>query len=137
TFSQTLSLRSKSIKLENVFKLIEEKTNYVVLYNYKELKTLHPVQVNVHNAELSQFLDVVLKDLPLNYTIDDKTILISNKKTSTSEGTAGSSIGMMPEASVQRTITGTVVDEEGTPLSGVTVSEKGTTNATSTGSEGN
>ncbi|MBD1426177.1 TonB-dependent receptor [Sphingobacterium arenae] len=136
TFSQTLSLRSKSIKLENVFKLIEEKTNFVVLYNYKELKTFHPVQVNVHNAQLKQFLDVVLKDLPLNYTIDDKTILISNRKTNSSQKNTGSNTRLAVEESLQRAITGTVVDEDGSPLSGVTVAETGTRNATSTGGKG-
>lgn len=136
-FSQTLSLKTRSIKLENVFKFIEEKTKYVVLYNYNELKTIDPVHVNINNAQLNQFLDIVLKDLPLNYTIDDKTILISNKKTDKSRRATGSDMRMMPEESVQRTITGTVVDEAGVPLSGVTVAEKGTTNATSTGGEGN
>ncbi|NGM66313.1 TonB-dependent receptor [Sphingobacterium sp. SGR-19] len=135
-FSQTLSLKSKSIKLEQVFKLIEQKTNYVVLYNYNELKAINPVHVDVHNAQLNQFLDVVLKDLPLNYTIDDKTILISNKKVNRSHRAVESNSRSGKEASVQRTIKGTVIDDEGSPLSGVTVAEIGTTNATSTGGEG-
>lgn len=134
-FSQTLSLHTKSIKLENVFKLIEEKTDYVVLYNYKEFEMLEPVQVHVQNAQLGRFLDVVLKGLPLHYTIDDKTILISNK-----ESKPRQSIGRIhrtvTEDVVQRIVTGTVVDEAGEPLSGVTVTEKGTTHATSTGGEG-
>ena len=136
TFSQTLSLKSKSIKLEQVFKLIEQKTDYVVLYNYKELKTLDPVPVDVHNAQLTQFLDVVLKDLPLDYTIDDKTILISHKKVNRSHRAMESTRPKKIEESVQRTIKGTVVDIEGAPLSGVTVAEMGTTNATSTSGEG-
>ncbi|PRD47257.1 SusC/RagA family TonB-linked outer membrane protein [Sphingobacterium haloxyli] len=136
TFSQTLSLKAKSIKLENVFKLIEEKTNYVVLYNYNELKAIEPIHVNVQHAQLNRFLDVVLKDLPLNYTIDDKTILISNKKKGKSLTTARQSTGSTMTESEQRVITGTVVNEEGVPLSGVTVAEKGTSNATSTSGEG-
>lgn len=136
TFSQTLSLNSKSIKLERVFKLIEEKTNYVVLYNYKELKGLEPVHVYVQNAPLNQFLDVVLKDLPLHYTIEDKTILINHKKTA--DRSFPSAVrSETAKTAVQRTIRGTVVNEEGAPLQGVSIVEKGTTNGTSTDDYGN
>lgn len=122
TFSQTFSLHTKSITLEKVFKLIEDETNYVVLYNYEELNSIKPMGVNAQNAQLNQFLDIVLKDLPLTYTVDDKTILISREAKSDHTRVAASPV---VEEAVQRRITGRVVDEEGTPLEGVSVVEKG------------
>lgn len=133
TFSQTFSLHTKSITLEKVFKLIEDETNYVVLYNYEELNSIKPMGVNAQNAQLNQFLDIVLKDLPLTYTVDDKTILISREAKSDHTRVAASPV---VEEAVQRRITGRVVDEEGTPLEGVSVVEKGTTNGTSTDPDG-
>ena len=133
TFSQTITVKSKTLELEAAFKLIEEQSDFVVLYNYQELRKMKPISVDVKQVSLSKFLEVLLRDRPLSYTIDDKTILITPGSVSRkgSELTSNTK-QMVPEEKQQHQITGVISDETGEPRQGVSILEKGTINGTST-----
>ncbi|WP_437919967.1 TonB-dependent receptor [Sphingobacterium sp. LRF_L2] len=137
TFSQTITLKSSAIRLEEAFKLIEKQSDYVVLYDYNEIKKMKAVRIDVNKVTLVQFLNELLKGLPLRYTLDDKTILISHKKelelNKITLGTIGSST-MSPV--LQRVIRGHVTDVQGAALQGVSIMEKGTSNGTSSKQDG-
>src|SRR5690606_963703 len=106
-------------------------SDFVVLYNYKELRKMKPIDVDVKQVSLSKFLEVLLQDRPLSYTIDDKTILITPGPNSSQTSKPTSVERLVPEKQ-QRQITGLISDETGEPLQGVSILEKGTTNGTST-----
>lgn len=127
TFSQTISVRSKSISFENLFKQVEKECGYVVLYDYKEFKQLKPIAVNVHAVALPTFLSTILKELPFQYEIDDKTVLISPVKTQENHRSA-SRITEANTAVMQQVVRGKISNERGEPLAGVSITEKGTNN---------
>lgn len=136
TFSQTLSFRSKSVRLENLFQYIQKESNYLVLYDNNIVKRTKPMTLDAKNLPLNKFLDLILEDQPLSYVIDDKTIFINARKTIPARTTREERMEAKKADRLQRTVSGRVLDDKGAPLVGVTVTEKGTNNGTSTNNEG-
>ena len=101
-------------------------------YETELLSSGSRVSVNVKNADLEQVLRLVLKGQPLTYSILGKTIVV--KKKALINVSADNSELQTPPPPVE--IKGRVVDESGTPVSGVTVMVKGTTNGTQTNDKG-
>lgn len=134
-FSQTITLQSKSIRLEHVFDHIEKQSNYVVLYDLNDIKQLGPIVINKTNAPLRDFLHESLKDKPLQYSIDDKTIFITRKKKDLTPATITSTASRLDDV-VQRTISGRIRNEKGEPLEGVSITEKGNSKGTTSDREG-
>ena len=137
TFSQTLTFRSKSVRLENLFQFIQKQSNYLVLYDNNVVKKTKPMNLDAKNLSLNKFLDLILEDQPLSYVIDDKTIFINAVKAKPGPITREERIEAKKVDRLQRTVSGRVLDDKGAPLVGVTVTEKGTNNGTSTNYDGN
>src|SRR5690606_3728211 len=104
---------------------------YVFFYDMELLKTAKPVTVNVVETELSDALELIFNDQPLDFSIINKTIVISEKPGSKTEKT-----DVQPE-DVNLGVTGKVVDSSGEPLIGVSILIKGTGTGTTTDLEGN
>ena len=107
-----LSMEKKSESLVKVLNELGEKSGYEFFYNDDEVTGVN-VSVSVKNATLAEILERVLRGTSLVYHIVDNVIVISPK----TEG----------QRPVVWKITGTVKDESGIPLPGVTVALKGTT----------
>ncbi|MGH2622116.1 MAG: TonB-dependent receptor, partial [Sphingobacterium sp.] len=137
TFSQTLSFKAKSVRLENLFSYIEKQSNYLILYDNNVLKHTKAVSLDAKNLTLDKFLTLILADQPLSYVIDDKTIFINAKASKTPTSPRAERLDAKKEERLQRTVHGHVSDNTGKPLVAVTVTEKGTNNGTITDAEGN
>src|SRR5690606_288078 len=135
TFSQTLTLKTKSISLEKAFKFLEKESDYVVLYDYKEVASLKPIKLNVTNADVTEYLQAILDERSFVYTIEDKTILIRSKKKNLNNMKTHAPVVERREIQQLR-VTGVVVDQEGVPLPGVSVTETGSSLGTSTNESG-
>jgi iron complex outermembrane recepter protein len=124
-YSQNITYTGKHVSLEKVFAAIKQQTGYLFWYDYKLLKNIQPVDIEVKDASVEQVMALALKDKALTYAIEDKTIIVTAKPVSE------------PVQLVAREkITGVVTDEKGTPLPGVSVRVKGTTIGTSTAADG-
>ena len=126
TYSQTVTYSARTSPLENVLQSIKKQTGYVFFYNLELLEKSRPVTINVVNAPLPEVLEMIFKNQPLDYSIEDKTIVITEKTSN-----------RLKEAGRLINIRGTVVDEQGTPLPGVTVKIKGTNKGVNTDVSGN
>src|SRR5690606_31294565 len=122
TYSQTVTLRGENMSIINVIKTIRAQTGLAVYADAAHLNAVSPITVNVKNMPVSEFLTMILADLPLEAKLEDKTITIE-RIAMAEEGNKHFYIG---EPMQQRTITGEVTDEAGQPLAGVTVSVKNT-----------
>jgi len=129
-YSQKITLSGKHVPLESFFPAIKEQTGYVFFYNLELLKTAKRIKkLKVVNVELSDALISLFKDQPLDYSIENKTNVISEK--------ASSEISVRSATVMLQDIKGKVVDSEGKPLTGVNVQIKGTTTGTATDMQGN
>src|SRR5688572_18934888 len=71
-FSQSVTLSGKDMPIKRVFSAIEKQTGYVVFYNRELLDEVRTVTLEAHKMPLSEFLELTLKDQPVNYRITDK-----------------------------------------------------------------
>jgi TonB-linked SusC/RagA family outer membrane protein len=134
SWSQTVTLSANGLPLKSVFTLVEKQTGFVFFYNKQLLTNVKPVTVSAQNMPLGDFLQVVLKDQPLHYRIEGRTITLSRKQ----EAVAVQEVPIqnIPPADSTRTITGVVTSETGEPITGASVLVKGVFRGTSTDAKG-
>jgi len=130
TYLQTGSVTMKlfNAKVETLFSEIEKNSDFVILYKegIVENKT---VSVETENEEVKDILDKVLPSLNLAYHINGNQIVIVEEKVAKPEEKK-----VVQAPSLQAG--GTVKDEKGEILIGVSVVEKGTANGTATDLDG-
>lgn len=121
--SQTkLSLRLKNASYAEVFLAIEKETNFRFIYNDDILPLGKTLKVEAKNEEVTNLLNRILSRTPLSFKVVDRVIIITPDPTKS-------------EMAVRR-IKGRVVNDNGEPVSGASVLEKGTQNGTTTNGEG-
>jgi len=111
--SQNITLSGKDLTLKQVFMAIEKQTGYVLLSKKNIFDQAKKVSFSVSGMPLRDFLNLVLKDQPLEYVIEGKTILVSRKEQ------AGASPG--PTESTPSSVKIRIVDSLGDPLEGASV----------------
>lgn len=130
-YSQKVTLVGKQAPLEEFFSTIKQQTGYVFFYDLNLLKTAKPVTLKVVDTELSQVLDLLFEGQPLDYSIENKTIVISEKMSVKERKALKNAPFMLMD------IKGKVVDSKGESLPGVSVRVKGTAVGTTTDIQGN
>lgn len=128
--SITLSVRNAA--MEDVLRLVKEKSGYRVLYNGKTLEGCRPVTVNLKNVALQAALQEIFRGQPITYTIS-KNVIIIHKNTD----------GPLPQQDVPRKasqlipVRGSVAGEKGEMLPGATIVIENTAIRTTTDNQGN
>ena len=118
-----LNIKVENTTLSEVLQLIEKESEYFLFYNNKVLDLNEIVTLDIKNKSVVEVLDILFKDKGVTYTFNNKQIILSKK-----EG-KGDSVQ-------QKSVSGTVTDKNGQPLPGVTIVLKGTTNGTTSNSDG-
>src|ERR1700743_1038243 len=83
TLSQTVTFSGTNVALDKVFNIIESQTGYTIFANKGLLQGIKPVTISAKNMPVKDFLDVVLKDQPIDFVIENKTIFIKEKTPAT------------------------------------------------------
>ncbi|RRB02245.1 TonB-dependent receptor [Larkinella rosea] len=131
----TIQVQSQDVK--SVLALIEEQTKIRFLYSTSLIQAERKVSLHVQREKLGTVLEEMLKPLNLGYEVSGKQIILNrlplapvpNAKSSSSE-----SSGLVQPA--EETITGTIADEKGEGLPGVSIIVKGTQRGTTTDGNG-
>jgi TonB-linked SusC/RagA family outer membrane protein len=121
---QKISIFKKNEPLKAVLKELRTQSGYDFVFTEDLLLNAGPVNINVNGVQIEKVLQSIFKNQPLNYTVRDKTVVITAKETSI--------IDRIVDFFKEITITGTVLDENGKPIEGVTVTVKGTSRKTIT-----
>lgn len=127
-FSQetNLSLSLRNAPLEQVLTTVKKQCDYLFLYNNESIQKIDAkVSVNLKSATITQVMDACMQGLPLSYKIVDKTIIITPSN------------GIVAEQKKKQHISGTVTDEAGNPLIGVSVGVEGSAKGVTTDEQGN
>lgn len=128
--SQTVTLSLKNVPLLKVFQQIEKQTGFGFLVSKKAIKDAARITINAKNVSVNDVLQYCLKGQPLTYSIEENTIVISRKPVEIV-------IRDVPLSLPPILIKGKITDENGEPLSGATIMEKGTRNASTSDAHGN
>ncbi|WP_316818306.1 TonB-dependent receptor [Pedobacter nyackensis] len=111
-FSQAkITVDVKRSPLKSLFKLIEQKMNYVILYK-DDIPVQTQVSVQANNQDLNEVLDKTLNPLGLTYQITGNQIIVTKSK---------EKAGPLPKPSQKRTIKGIVRDATRSPLGAVSI----------------
>lgn len=117
--SVLITISVSNTPIEQVFRSIEQQTNYTVLYNTRIVNPAEKVSINVKRASLERTMAEVLRGKDLNWSIKGSGILIIPRREQN---------GGAVEDSITRSIISGVVRQEDTnvPLAGVSVLNKNT-----------
>jgi len=121
----TFSVKENGIELTELFRQIEKQSEFLFFYLDAEVKNIR-VDVNVKNDNVHSILDKVLKNTDLTFMVNDRNVNILRK----------SRMEVMPQQQTKRIITGTIIENNGEPIIGANVVEKGTTNGIITDVDG-
>ncbi len=131
-YAQKISLSRSNVPMELMLKEIKQQSGYLFFYNQDWIKQTRSVSIKVKNATLDEVLKLCFVNQPIEYTIVDKTIILSQR------GSPVLNKEGKPAASAinQQAVRGKVTDSRGAPLAGVSVHLKGSTIGTTTNSDG-
>ena len=128
TFAQKITLNKRDASLGVIIKEIRKQSGYDFIYSLDLLKKANPVSIQVQDSEIKDVLDLCFKNQPFEYLLQDKAVIVKEKKT------VGNNV--ITSEQQQRTITGTVSSEKGDLLAGASVQVKGNAIGTSTDGQG-
>ena len=126
-YAQTkrMDVKIEESSIVSALEKIETQSEFFFFYNNKVVKLDKKVSVDLKNKTINEILDAIFEDTDIEYTINNRQIILSGKET-------GSSVSQQ-----QKTVSGKVTESSGTPLPGVTVVVKGTTQGIITDVNGN
>lgn len=126
--AQQLSMTYSNAPLKTVLDDVTNQSGYRLWLNDRLLEQSKAVSINVKDAPLKEVLDKCFEHQPLTYEITNKTIVIKLKPISLKD----KFISLLKAIK----ITGTVKDEQGQSIAGVTVRIKGTNTVVLTNENG-
>ncbi|GAB3280691.1 TonB-dependent receptor [Larkinella harenae] len=132
----TIQRQNQDVKA--ILALIEEQTSVRFIYSTSLIQAERKISLNVQKKKLGAVLEEMLKPLNLGYEVSGKQIILNRLPSITQPG---ASLPQSPETSrlilpVDLDITGTVADEKGEKLPGVSIIMKGTQRGTTTDGNG-
>ncbi|WP_316792301.1 TonB-dependent receptor [Pedobacter frigoris] len=129
TFSQTIKLQLKSAKIADILIAIEKQSDYSFFYKTDDLRGIKKLDVNINENSINSVLQQVLEGLPLEYIIENKTIVV-NKTLDKPR------VMIAEKIAIPQAITGTIKDQSGLPVTGASVTVKGTNRVTLSNAQG-
>lgn len=119
SLAQKVTLSAKKQPLGKVFEQISNQTGYDFAYTTRTLKDANPVNIEVVNKELPEVLKMIFAGQPLEYSIEDKTVVINEKEKSFIDN-------LKAQIKPVQLIDLKVTDQRGKPLPGVSIRVKNT-----------
>lgn len=120
--AQKISFKEGNISLKQAFQKIEDVSKYKIAYNETQLDMNKTVRLDQTNKDVLDILSEILSGTGYIYSVKDNYIIITSDQQQKKQKT--------------KKITGLVIDENGEPVIGANVIEKGTTNGTVTDIDG-
>ncbi|WP_183114872.1 TonB-dependent receptor [Flagellimonas pelagia] len=123
------------MSIKRVFKEIESLTEYKILYNNNQVNTKRVVSVDYVQTPVSEILADVFKGTTIKYELLSKQIVLTQGQPRGNIDD-GEGDGQDEAQNQDRSVTGTVLDENGDPLPGVLIYVEGTTTGATTDFDG-
>ena len=117
-----LSLNVRNVSLQHVLDEIETQSEFSFFYNNKQVDIERLVTLKKQNSDIFAILDELFAGTGVSYNVLDRSIILSSR---------GSDLFRSGVTVVQQSakrIAGTIINEQGEPLAGANVVEKGTVN---------
>lgn len=130
----TIRLELNNESLITAFKKIEKQCNFYFAYKEKQVKNAVNITIKGEKRTLRETLNLILANTGLSFKQLGNSIIIVKQGKSEVVKEIREKLTVLLEADP---VSGKVTDENGKPLQGVNVLERGTTNGTQTDANGN
>ena len=127
--STKLSFDMQGTTIKEVLQIIESKTDYRFIYENEKINLDSKVDIQVEQESVENILKKLFHEKGIQYSITESNLILINP--------TGKSFPENTGIQQARNVTGKVSDSTGSPLPGVTVVVKGTTNGIITDVDGN
>lgn len=114
-----IQLKSNKLSIEELFKEIENQTDYLVVYSTSGIRSNVDLSLSKKKAKVSEYLEEALRGHSLKYEFVNNYIILSSSESNVSQQDG-------------KQLRGTVFDQNGEPVIGANVVEQGTQNGTIT-----
>jgi TonB-linked SusC/RagA family outer membrane protein len=115
-----LTMQLQDVKVKDVLKEIEHKSEFFFLYNSKLVDVERKLSIEARDEKIDEILSDLFRQTDVVYTVIDKQIVLTNKNDLTG-------FNVPEDQQTGKTISGKVTDVSGNSLPGVSVIVKGTT----------
>ena len=120
--AQKITLTERKASLQKVLREIRRQSDFDFIVNARYFKDAQPLSITVKEMPLEEVLALVFANQPVNYMIDNKTIIIRDRINNTGADADPA------QHDQQEQVTGTVTNSKNEPLANVSIIEKGTKN---------
>jgi TonB-linked SusC/RagA family outer membrane protein len=131
--NKSISLHTEGQRLRTVIGQIEKQTSIKFVYSSRNIGVDRPVTIHLNNVRLGDALDQLLRPLNLTYQLINGHIVLD----SIVQDAESKIEDALPEPeAAEQVITGTITDEKGEKLPGVSIVIKGTVRGTTSDAKG-
>ena len=123
-----VNIQADNVSTEKVLSEIEKQTDYLFIYNKKEVDLKRKTSVNAVNKTTAEVLSTIFEGTDIIYAIEGNNIMLMWKENKLVSG--------VDAVQQDNKISGTVLDPTGIPVIGANIMIKGTTNGTITDMDG-
>ncbi|GAB3262689.1 TonB-dependent receptor [Larkinella harenae] len=128
---QRIALKSETTTLKAALSILERTTHVLFVYNPREIQANRKVKLETRFVTLKEVLNELLVPLNIRYEVSGKQIALFRN-----ENTGQIALPTEHAITADLTVSGTVTDEKGEGLPGVSVLIKGSTRGTTTNPDG-
>lgn len=133
--NRPITIVGEQLELRGILSQIEKQTDIKFVYSTK-IKSDQRLNLNVTKRKLSAVLDEILKPISIDYEVIESRILLRKSKSAVKISQEATREVVQPILSTDQLVNGTVTDEQGEALTGVSILIKGTAQGTTTNLEG-
>ena len=137
--AQQVSLNVNKVSVKQAMNQLKEKTGYTFVFSSSDINNKQVVSVSAKNADLSDVVEQILKGQKgIDYKIEGKNIIITKASHNTGRRTAATKGQLQSQTKDdKRRVAGRIIDENGEPMIGVTVTADGVVGGAITDLDGN
>ena len=133
--TRRITLQATEKKVKTVLREIEKAADVRFSYSPQAIQSGRSVTLNVQNATLKETLDRLSDLLQIEYGVAGRQIIL-NRMPPPPPVQARPESGLIEDAVIEKVVKGTIKDEKGEVLPGVSILLKGTTQGTTTNEKG-
>ncbi|MEO1013322.1 MAG: TonB-dependent receptor, partial [Bacteroidota bacterium] len=131
--NKKISLKMTNVTVAQVMDEIESKTEFKFIFNTKTVNLARKISINVKKKSIQNVLSQLFNRTEISYEVYDQKILLKKDE----DKVIKNPIVPILEEVQGSSVSGLVLDNEGVPLPGANIIEKGTLNGTQTDFDGN
>ncbi|QJB32622.1 SusC/RagA family TonB-linked outer membrane protein [Chitinophaga oryzae] len=136
-YSQRISLTASNTPLRDVLQSVRKQSGYSFFVESDNLRDSKPVNLNLWDNSVPEALDKIFENQPFTYTIQNNVIVVTRKERTNLSGADFLTFDSgAPDSTKVVYVQGSVRDDKGQPLVGVSVRVKGSGTGTVTKPDG-